>query len=197
MTLDARVAWLARRFAGARTVLELGPWEGAHTVQLARLPGVEHVTAVEGRPANARATRARLLREGVTTAAVYEADLETCDLALLGRFDAAFCVGVLYHLPEPWRLLRQLAGVAPRLLLWTHHCTRDDTVVLGYRGHWYREQGLDDPLSGLSPRSFWPTRSDLFAMLADAGWGAAEVLAEDWANDAPALTLAAERTGPA
>ncbi len=92
----------------ARRILELGSLEGAHTVQLAARPGVEEVVAIEGRAANIRKAElvTRLLE--VRNVRYVEANLETTDLlAQFGRFDAIFCSGLLYHLPEPWKLIEQ------------------------------------------------------------------------------------------
>ena len=66
----------------------------------------------------------------------------------------------------------------------------------GYAGSMYREFGRRDPLSGLSPESFWPTLDALRQMLADAGFGATAVCDHDAGHKhGPLVTLAA-RLGP-
>ena len=63
------------------------------------------------------------------------------------------------------------------MYLSTHYC-RDEQAnaeVNGYSGLLYAEYGLDEPLSGLSEQSFWPTRTSLLAMLRKAGFGKCHV----------------------
>jgi hypothetical protein len=51
---------------------------------------------------------------------VKQVDLDRdSDLSALGRFDAAFCYGTLYHLARPQQALAALAGVSDLLLLET------------------------------------------------------------------------------
>jgi hypothetical protein len=66
------------------------------------------------------------------------------------------------------------------MYLSTHYC-RDEQVnteVHGYSGLVYGEFGLDEPLSGLSAQSFWPTRASLLKMLHNAGFGKCRVTYE-------------------
>ncbi|MGL5094077.1 MAG: hypothetical protein ACRDD1_00715, partial [Planctomycetia bacterium] len=116
--------------------------------------------------------------------------------APLGRFDAVFDVGLLYHLPDPHLFLKRLAAVADRHYLWTHFCppAKADAEQAGYRGCRYREFGVAEPLSGLSPTSFWPTLPELQRMLADVGWTEQTVVARDNSHPhGPTVTLAVER----
>ena len=124
-------------------------------------------------------------------------DLETVDLESYGRFEAAFCAGLLYHLVKPWRLLREIAGVSGRLFLDTHYWTSGDTVEIdGYRGGWFEEGGYDDPLSGLDQRSFWLTRPSLLRALTDSGWVVRHVTDHpDWAGAGARLWVGCERLG--
>jgi hypothetical protein len=48
---------------------------------------------------------------------VVRLDLETDDGTLLGQFDIVHCYGVLYHLPDPWRLVRLMDATCQRLCL--------------------------------------------------------------------------------
>ena len=89
-------------------ILELGSCQGGGTFQLAKRRDVEEIVAIEGRDYNiekARFVQRLLERDNVS---FIEANLETFDLKSLGRFDAVYCVGLLYHLPKPWELLARL-----------------------------------------------------------------------------------------
>src|SRR5467141_2963600 len=87
------------------TILELGSLEGAHSFILAQHPGVKRVVALEGREANLR--KARFVQEllQIKNVEFAQTNLEDAELAAFGKFDAAFCSGLLYHLPEPWKLI--------------------------------------------------------------------------------------------
>ena len=109
--VDLFFEW-ARRFGPVESVLELGAHEGSHTLQLASRAGIRRVVALEGREDNVG--RAQLVLEafGCTNATIRRYDLETLDPRELERFDAVFCSGLLYHLREPWTLVRKLAESA-------------------------------------------------------------------------------------
>lgn len=168
---DVRPGRFFQLVPAARRILELGSCQGGGTFQLAKRPGTE-IVAVEGRDYNIAKARfvQRLL--GITNVTFIEANLETYDLASLGRFDAVYCVGLLYHLPKPWELLTRLQGVSDVIYLNTHYCRENRSVrtVCGYEGADWRESGFKDPLSGLSTWSFWPTLKSLSQMLLDAGF---------------------------
>lgn len=191
---DPRLQLFRRCFPAARRILELGSLEGGHTLGLARLPGVESVLGVEGRRANL--ARARLVQDLYATKNIefVEANLEQIPLAHFGTFDVIFCSGLLYHLPEPWRLVEQFAAVAPGLFLWTHCSTEAlaDTFEQGYKGRRQVEGGADEVLSGLSPDSFWPTLGSLCSMLTENGFSEVHLLGNDPNQvNGPAVTLAA------
>src|SRR5450432_3632713 len=105
---DARVEQFFRFAPNTANILELGALEGAHTFILADRPGVKRVLALEGREVNLR--KARFVQEllRVENVEFVQTNLEKDDLAALGKFDAVFCSGYLYHLPEPWKLIEKL-----------------------------------------------------------------------------------------
>ena len=113
---DERVERFFQYAPNPRTILELGSLEGAQSFILAEHPGVERVVALEGREANLRKARFVQTLLQIRNVEFIRANLETADLTAFGKFDAIFCCGLLYHLPEPWKLLAQLPAVAPLLL---------------------------------------------------------------------------------
>jgi SAM-dependent methyltransferase len=190
---DGRIRQFAAAFPDCRSILELGSLEGAHSISLARR--AERVVAVEGRDENIARARFVLGVFGIENVDVVEADLESTPLTDFGRFDAVFCVGLLYHLPQPWLLLDQLPAVAPNVFLQTHYAERAEETVDGLPGRTYREFGRADPLSGLSSQSFWLTIPALTERL-EAGGYEVEVLEDDpTPRNGPIVTLAA-RTRP-
>jgi SAM-dependent methyltransferase len=156
----------------ARRILELGSCQGGGTFQLAQRAGVDEVVAIEGRDYNIEKARFAQRLLGLTNVTFIEANLETFDFTSLGPFDAVYCVGLLYHLPKPWELLTRLKDVSDVIYLNTHFCRAScaSRKVDAYEGaNWY-EMGFEDPLSGLSNWSFWPTLKSLTQMLSDAGF---------------------------
>jgi hypothetical protein len=147
------------------------------------------VTAIEGRADNAARARwvLKLLKQN---ARVVTANLEDVPLREFGRFDVVFCAGLLYHLPEPWSLIKQFRTVAPDLFLSTHFAEREEVVVEGRSGRWYQEFGAEDRLSGMSVRSFWYTKSALLREL-ERLYRAVRVIREDEIDAGPLITVAA------
>lgn len=194
---DVRLRQFAQQFPRARRILELGCLEGGHSFALAALPGVEQVVAIEGRRANVDRARFVQSQVGAPNIEFIHANLEDYDLTVLDDFDAVFCVGLLYHLPAPWELMEQMARVSPAAFLWTHFAEphRAKSVRGGYPGWVYREWGFAfEPLSGLSPSSFWPTREALFQMLTASGFPHHTIVDDQTFHPhGPALTLVVRR----
>ena len=191
---DVRVERFLRFAPKAETILELGSLEGAQSFILAQQPGVKHVVALEGREPNLR--KARLVQEllEISNVEFIQANLEHADLTSFGKFDAVFCCGLLYHLPEPWKLLAQLPKVAPLLFIWTQYAADDEAreVGNGLRGKIHVEGGADEPLSGMSSTATWLTLDSLRDTLAASGYKRIEVIYNDPTHaNGPAVTIGA------
>ena len=193
---DERVERFFRYASNPKTILELGALEGAHSFILAQRLGVKRVVALEGREANLRKSRfvQELLQIGNVEFA--QANLEHADLSAFGKFDAVFCCGLLYHLPEPWKLIEQCASVAPLLFIWTQYAAENEAHDMGrgLRGKIHVEGGADEPLSGMSATATWLTLDSLRALLVASGYESVEVLHDDPAHaNGPAVTIGASR----
>jgi hypothetical protein len=191
---DPALALFAAAFPRAKMVLELGPLEGGRTFALAGLPHVKRILAVEGRRANIAKARFVQSLLGVERIQWIEANLETAVLEKLGRFDVIFSSGVLYHLPEPWQLIEQCARASPSLFLSTHFTASPIETRHGLAGTPVAEGGVDEPLSGLSPTSFWLSQESLMQVLAASNYTSIEVLLTDTLNpNGPWIILAASQ----
>jgi SAM-dependent methyltransferase len=194
---DQRLDQFFRYAAAAETILELGALEGAHSFILAQHPGVKRVVALEGREANLR--KARFVQELLQIGNVEfaQANLEHADLRGFGNFDAIFCCGLLYHLPEPRKLIEQCPSIAPLLFIWTQYAAENeaDDVGRGLRGKIYVEGGADEPLSGMSATATWLTLDSIRAVLAASGYESVEIIHDDPGHaNGPAVTIGARRT---
>ena len=164
---DVRVERFFRYASHPKTILELGSLEGAQSFILAQHPGVQRVVALEGREANLR--KARFVQELLQVGKVEfaQANLEHADLDGFGNFDAIFCCGLLYHLPEPWKLIAQCPSIASLLFIWTQYAADNEArdIGNGLRGKTHIEGGADEPLSGMSPTATWLTLDSLCDLL--------------------------------
>ena len=191
---DERVERFFQYAPNPRTILELGSLEGAQSFILAEHPGVDRVVALEGREANLRKARFVQALLQIRNVEFIQANLESADLTAFGKFDAIFCCGLLYHLPEPWKLLAQLPAVAPLLFIWTQYCTENEArdVGNGLRGKTHIEGGADEPLSGMSPTAIWLTLESLREVLQESGYKNIELLHDNPAHtNGPAVTIGA------
>ena len=93
-----------------RTALDVGCGFGFFSQVLADL-GLE-VSAIDARPENTGVAKARI--PGVDFRV---GDIEAAALDDLGVYDLVYCAGVLYHLENPLRALRNLVALTGKVLL--------------------------------------------------------------------------------
>jgi SAM-dependent methyltransferase len=195
---DVRVERFFQQAPHPETILELGSLEGAHSFMLAQRPGVQRVVALEGRDANLRKARFVQSLFQISNVEFAQANIEHADLGAFGKFDAIFCCGLLYHLPEPWRLIQQCASVAPLLFIWTQYSSEKEARDLGngLRGKTHIEGGPDEPLSGMSATATWLTLDSLRDLLVRSGYGTVKIIHDDPTHvNGPAVTIGAMRAG--
>jgi tRNA (mo5U34)-methyltransferase len=196
---DRRVLLVHERFNLAdKRVLEVGCFEGIHTVALCRYS--RNVTAIDARVENVVKTIVRCAFFGcqptVMTCKVEERPL---DLSLL-QADVVYHVGVLYHLWDPVRHLRDLAELARvGVLLDTHYADERRTDgsydVDGeiYRYYRFREGGREDCFSGVYAYSRWLTLEAIVRILRQRGFDPVEVVERRIERNGPRALLVASR----
>jgi hypothetical protein len=178
-----------------KTVLEVGCFEGIHTIGLCSYGAI--VTAVDVRAVNVVKTSARLAAYGVS-ATVLPIDVED-DSIEFPQFDVVFHCGVLYHLEDPVRHLDRLLPRCNAIYLDTHvadEARADSTLESGgrtFRGFYYREGGWADPYSGRGEGAFWLKTADLRQLLEDAGFRT-ELWSERAERNGPRIGLFATRS---
>ena len=161
-------------FPGIKDVLEIGSCECGRTQHLSRQ--ARSVIGIEGRGSNI--TRGAWIRRllHLDNVNVFQANVEKG----LPPFavDAIYCVGVLYHLPRPWELLRAMAALSDNLFLWTH-ITQTPSEQHDGLDFQRQPEDVSQPLAGLTPYSLWGTKDAVLTMLSRCGYDAVRVLNEE------------------
>lgn len=191
---DARITQFFEIFPNAKSIVELGSLEGGHSFALAKNETVEKVLAIESRDVNIE--RAKFVKTVLNDKKVefLQGDIEKLNFGQLGNFDAVFCSGLLYHLPRPWELIPQLAKISPNIFIWTQISEEAKAKKMreGWRGKFYREGGLFDPLSGMSKKSFWFSLGSLINILTVNGYKQVKIIDNNLSHpNGAAVTLAA------
>jgi len=173
-----------------KRVLEFGPFEGGHTVALQNL-GAKEIFSIEGRVENYVKCCVMKNIFKLTNSTFILADLEQEDLEKYGKFDCCVCLGVLYHLINPYEFLKKIRKITDVLLLWTQFADQDypksetseissnDEKNLVYKGKYY-EEDIKDGQAGLENRSFWFFKEDLLKAIKDIGFKTCEVWGESF-----------------
>jgi tRNA (mo5U34)-methyltransferase len=195
---DRRVLLLDRKFSlSDKHVLEVGCFEGVHTIALCRLAA--QVTAVDARIENVAKTLVRCALYDAYPR-VFTLDVESSPDEEVLRADLCHHVGVLYHLSDPVTHLRRLGRwVSGGLMLDTHHATPEGATDVykvdgrSYRHRRYGEHGRRDAFSGMRSHARWLLLDDIVALLEEAGFGDVEVVERRDERNGPRVLLFAER----
>lgn len=169
--------------------LDIGCHEGFYSLAMARR-GVRSVVAVDARPENLN--RARFVSEamGVNNVVYRQGRVETLASDQARTFELTLFLGLLYHVEDPMRCLRQVAAVTGEL------CILETQVVDEVEGYaewgsreWTRPyQGIlavidetgefdaGNRETGVSPMATCPSPKALLFMLKQAGFKRAEIL---------------------
>jgi SAM-dependent methyltransferase len=211
LLVDPRPGYAARYlgiagYLNGMTVLELGPLEGAHTYQLEQL-GAARVLAIES---NVEAyLKCLIMKEalGMQRASFMLGDFSLYLRDAAERFDLVFCCGVLYHMENPLALIRDIARVTGKCLVWTHYYdpgrasdrVPKPAVVDGfsatYFGARYHDRAQGSFWGGNKPTANWMTRDDIVAAFRNFGFDVVEIIDDQpEAKPGPAFSFAARRS---
>jgi SAM-dependent methyltransferase len=196
---DRRVLLLQDRFGlGDKHVLEVGCFEGIHTVALSRF--ARQVTAVDARIENVVKTIVRTAMYGYRpTVFRHDVDAVAPSYDLL-RADILHHVGVLYHLHDPVRHLLEIGRyIRSAVMLDTHYALDHEATssyAVGGQNFSYKlfqEQGRKDVFSGVHPHSRWLTLDVITGLLREAGFGKIDVVEKREERNGPRVLLFAAR----
>ena len=185
---DFRIVDLDERFPLlGNSVLELGCFEGVHTIGLCEYGA--KVTAIDGRVEHVVKTQTRCALYGYYPQ-VYCLDLEGAELSQLPEFDLLHHIGVLYHLTDPVSHLHSVLQHIRKAVLLDTHVARSQEITHRYEScgasypvRLYREGGRTDPFSGLREHAKWLLPEDITKILVHEGFSNIQELAiEDQRN---------------
>jgi SAM-dependent methyltransferase len=142
---------------GLRTALDLGCGVGYFSAMLKDLGFV--VTALDARAENVAEAQSR--HPGIDFRV---ADAEDPSLPSLGKFDFVFCFGLLYHLENPFRVIRNLHALTGKLLLLESMSVPNNQPFL----YVLDEPGGEDQSMGAV--SFYPSDGAIIKMACRAGF---------------------------
>lgn len=117
------------------------------------------VTAFEGRPENAEEAESR-----VAGLKVHVGEAEEIASFGIAPCDLVLALGLLYHLENPFRVIRQLRTVTRKLLVIESMCMEEPNPVL-----YLRDEGQGED-QGLRYVAFYPSETCLAKMLYRAGF---------------------------
>ena len=155
-TVESILPDLKKRL-GLKTALDLGCGLG-HYSEILHKYGF-NVLAVDGRAENVQEARRRYPHLKFEVA-----DAQDAALAKLGKFDLVFCFGLLYHLENPFRVVRNIADLVDKLTFVEGivYPSPEPAMVLMDENH-----GEDE---GLNFLAFYPSEACLVKMLRRAGF---------------------------
>lgn len=139
-----------------KTALDLGCGLG-HFAEILHQQGLE-VLAVDGRAENVEEAGRRFPHLKFQVA-----DVQDPQLPQLGKFDLVFCFGLLYHLENPFRVVRSIAELSSKLTLIEGivYPSPEPAMVL-----MDENTGVDQ---GLNYMAFYPSEPCLIKMLRRSG----------------------------
>jgi FkbM family methyltransferase len=140
-----------------RSAIDIGCGLGYFSSSLSSL-GL-NVVGVDARQENVEEARRR--HPGIEFHAI---DAEQASASRLGQFDLVLCFGLLYHLENPFRVIRNLAGLSTKLVLIEGMVYPSPEPIMALLD----ENNLKD--QGLHYLAFYPSEACLAKMLFRAGF---------------------------
>jgi SAM-dependent methyltransferase len=193
--IDLRVRTVVEACGGSlagKRLVDLGCLEGGFTIAFARLGAAEAV-GIEARTISHR--RCELARRllGLSNARFVQGDVKDELARSAEGFDVVFAAGILYHVADPWTLLRAMADVCRGVALIdthvanpaapSHSCSpvivERSVGTTTWRGRTFGEypeasdsQSREKMIwsAWSDSMSFWPLEEDLVAMMRAAGF---------------------------
>lgn len=178
-----------------KSVLEVGCFEGVHTIGLSQF--TNDIYAVDVRIENVIKTLGRCFAYG-TYPKVFTLNLDDeAQTQLLPQIDVVHHVGVLYHLYDPINHLKLvLPKIKNSILLDTHYATKEmanQKTDCGLNYFEYKEFGYKDVFSGINPTSKWLLLDDIHKILKSHGFLNIHTIFNKEERNGPRVSLVASK----
>ena len=192
---DYKIVELHRRYdLSDKHVVELGCFEGNHTVALAAV--ARQVTGIDSRIEHIAKTVVRCAMAGYHPA-VHCWDVEQDIPASLDlNCDVLHHVGVLYHLERPVEHLRRVAPLVSHAIMLDTHIAPENVEIKNDGGirYWhFKEHGRDNPFAGMYGHAKWIVLEDLAGLLKELGFRHVDVAEERAERSGPRVLIYAHR----
>jgi len=194
---DRRISELNRRFPlSGLSVLEVGCFEGIHTIALAGYGA--KVIGIDSRIENVAKTMVRTWSFGFD-ATVFKCDVEReADFSQVPEVDITHHIGVLYHLVDPIAHLQRLLARTRRAILLDTHYAREGEAHKAYQVNGtsylykhFKEGGREESFAGMYDHAKWLPLETLVRVLKENGFSNVDVAElRDERNGARALIYA-------
>jgi hypothetical protein len=199
---DPRIVWALEQFGSiqGKNILELGPLEASHTFLISQ-HGPKRIVAIE---ANKLALLKCLVVKEILNIRNAEFLLGDCQKWFEQSdewFDLIFACGILYHMPEPVRLLTSICAHTDALMIWTHYFDENAMPVgdprrapfsgnvhteafhgMRVRLHerrYFQAQADQRFCGGLQDKHYWMERSQIIQVLAQCGFSEISISHEE------------------
>ncbi|MBW4613045.1 MAG: methyltransferase domain-containing protein [Desmonostoc vinosum HA7617-LM4] len=197
---DKRILLMNEYFNLAdKHVLEIGCFEGIHTIALAKL--AQQVTAFDARIENVVKTIVRCSLFGLHPT-IFKLNIEEdCqNYQDLLKTDVMHHVGVLYHLKDPVQHLLDLGKyIRQGVMLDTHYALDQDateTYEVNSKKYYYKrsqEGGYNDVFSGMYELAKWLKLDDIVSLLNETGFRKVEIIEHRNERNGPRVLLIASK----
>lgn len=196
---DERIVKLDALFdLKSKSVLEVGCFEGVHTIGLCQF--AKEVHAIDSRIENVVKTIVRTNLFGFKPSAMVCNIEDEKSFNALPQVDVMHHVGVLYHLQDPVKHLLALRHhVSCGLLLDTHYASAEmlnakaTSEGVTYEYHRFKEGGRDEVFSGMYDHAKWLTLETIKNILINIGFSDVRILKDEQQRNGPRVTLYAAK----
>ncbi len=178
---DRRITELNKRFPlQGLSVLEVGCFEGVHTIALAAYGA--KVTGIDSRIENVTKTMVRTWSFGFEVTA-FKCDVEQeTDFSKVPEVDITHHMGVLYHLVDPVTHMIKLASRTRKAIMLDTHYAREEEATetyqvdgVSYRYKHFREGGREEAFAGMYDHAKWLPLNTLVDILKQCGFANVDV----------------------
>lgn len=181
---DSRLLWHIEQAGGLKwkSVLELGPLEGAHTYTMYKA-GAKEIIAVEGNINCFR--RCLIAEEAMQIHNTHFIHQDFCQYVknCTRRFDVVSAAGVLYHQLNPAQLIYDIAAITDCVFVWSHvagsgmpnggpaYVKANDNYYEGVTNNYGDSRAkIKSYYAGLNENAVWLYPQDMIRCFNDAGF---------------------------